>query len=324
MDFDRQMTELQQSVVAQMQRLDMQFFDDLVLAINSTDDQAVLHWHRLARRRTYATAPSSPMGASMAMVGGGTSESWKVDLMQLLGTSELEPAQRKAAFAAMRDWHEPATSGLETIADLERTQAAIFREMAEIKGDGTGKQDYEVFVEPMRRVEENTSRREEVMGELKELNERMVDQVIAALPADAGTRLRRQWREASFPAIYIDPRRVHDKLLATMELEDLEESTRADLLVLHNDYTGRYEMACDQLVVLFEDLPERAMMGKVDLEGLELRDRSLGEAERIRFERDDLSDKTRDRLRNMLTEAQVEAIGGLETSQVPVMHWPGF
>ena len=71
-------------------------------------------------------------------------------------------------------------------------------------------------------------------------------------------------------------------------------------------------------------MPPRPGMGNFNLTKMEEREKAMNQAERIRFERDDLSDKTRDRLRAMLTEEQIELIGGLDVQRGTMMHWPKF
>ena len=60
------------------------------------------------------------------------------------------------------------------------------------------------------------------------------------------------------------------------------------------------------------------------MENIEQRKTDLQTANRIRFQRDDQSDKTRDRLQNLLTTDQIEAIGGLEKAKGLNIHWPNF
>ena len=97
-----------------------------------------------------------------------------------------------------------------------------------------------------------------------------------------------------------------------MELDDLDDSARAELLMVYEDYSRRYEHYCDALVELAKDMPPPMALGKAGTEG-QSAEHLWSEMERVRFERNDLSAKTRDRLRNLLTEQQIQAIGGLNT-----------
>ena len=102
------------------------------------------------------------------------------------------------------------------------------------------------------------------------------------------------------------------------------KTVRADLLLLQQGYSEQYKEQCLGLVDIFESMPPPPGMGSFNLTKMEDRDKAMNQAERIRFERDDLSDKTRDRLRAMLSEEQIEMIGGLDVSKNTTMHWPKF
>ena len=320
---NRDMQALQQDAVEKMRTLDEQFFDDLVLAVENSDDQVVLRWHRLARQRTYAAAPTDPMSTAMAMMGGVGNNGWKIDLMHEIGKINLPHEHRRAALIAMGDWHERATDVAAALADLQREESESMTTMISSSKDPQDI-DMEVAMESMKKMQDISTRRNALRDEQLQRNEVSLRAICDVLPPEMEAQMNLAWDEASYPAVYIDPRGVGDKLLAAMELDGLDETVRADLLLLQQGYSEQYKEQCLGLVDIFESMPPPPGMGSFNLTKMEDRDKAMNQAERIRFERDDLSDKTRDRLRAMLSEEQIEMIGGLDVSKNTTMHWPKF
>ena len=58
-------------------------------------------------------------------------------------------------------------------------------------------------------------------------------------------------------------------------------------------------------------MPRTGNLGSTKIDEHKETEQLWSEMERIHFERNDLSAKTRDRLRNQLTEEQIRSIGGL-------------
>lgn len=320
---NRDMQALQQDAVEKMRTLDEQFFDDLVLAVENSDDQVVLRWHRLARQRTYAAAPTDPMSTAMAMMGGVGNNGWKIDLMHEIGKINLSHEHRRAALIAMGDWHEKTTDVARALADLQLEESESMTVMISSSKDPQDI-DMEVAMESMKKMQDISKRRNALRDEQLQRNEASLRAICDVLPLEMVAQMNLAWAEASYPAVYIDPRGVGDKLLAAMELDGLDESVRADLLVLQQSYSEQYKEQCIGLVDIFESMPPPPGMGSFNLTKMEERDKAMNQAERIRFERDDLSDKTRDRLRAMLSEEQIETIGGLDVPKNTTMHWPKF
>lgn len=128
---------------------------------------------------------------------------------------------------------------------------------------------------------------------------------------------------ASFPAVYRDPHSMTDLLLAASRLDGLDDGVRAELYELRKEYDARYHTYCGRLVEVFERMPPLRTAGFA-MDEIKQREQDRSEADRIRFERDDYSDKIRDRLRNLLTPEQVTIIGGLKPVSSNNLEWPQF
>ncbi|MDG2292233.1 MAG: hypothetical protein P8L37_06210 [Phycisphaerales bacterium] len=310
LDFNATITRLQQESTDGMESLDNQLFDDLILAVENAEDQRLLHWHRLARRRLYDTVNVDPFGDMMMDAGQGGSAIGNVDLMEQLSEVDLSPESRAIALAASQDWHEPATAATAALAQLSRDHSSMMGQLFNAKSGENN--DPQQAMKVWELAKENTARRNVVLDECAARNTKTTEAILAALPPLDAAAFSIAMRKASFPMVYRDPAHMEMKLLAAMELDDLDDNTRAELLMVYEDYSRRYEHYCDALVELAEDMPPPMALGKAGTEG-QSAEHLWSEMERVRFERNDLSAKTRDRLRNLLTEQQIQAIGGLNT-----------
>ena len=323
-EFSNTIGAKQKVSIAQLRELDDQLFDDLVLAIEDADDQIILHWHRLARQRMYAAASGDPMGGIVRAMAPQTSLAGELDFMKILDQLDLDAADRRAALQALVDWHEPATRGVHALAELQNAESKLLNEMMQAKDGFEG--DPEQAMKVWERMKESGRQRQALRQEAKLRNETAAKAVRGVLPDDALARFNRCVRENVYPMIYNDPRHMGDKLMAAMSLDDLDESVRAELLMMHDDYTRRYEACCDRMVEQMLLMPDPKSLGmtKPEPEDFEAFEEAKNESERIKFERDDLSAKIRGRLEILLTEAQIRSIGGLQAPRTTKMPWDKF
>ena len=309
LEFNADIMRLQQESTDGMESLDNQLFDDLILAVENAEDEKLLRWHRLARRRLYDTINVDPFGGMMLSMGQGGSAIGTIDLMQQLTAVKLSSESRAIALAALHDWHEPATEATAAVAELSRTQSEMMGTLMNAK---TGvREDATKAMKVWELIKENTTRRNTLLDECRKRNTLAADAIRAALPSLDAAAFGIAIRKASFPMVYRDPAHVEMQLLAAMELDDLDDNARAELLATYDDYTRRYEEYCGALVELAMDMPPPIAIEKGNDDG-ESAEYLWSEMERVHFERDDLSAKTRDRLRNLLTNEQIQAIGGLK------------
>ncbi|MCH2147941.1 MAG: hypothetical protein MK095_00720, partial [Phycisphaerales bacterium] len=125
LDFNADIMRLQEESTNGMEVLDNQLFDDLILAVENTEGQMLLRWHRLARKRIYDTVNVDPLGDMMMSTGQGGSDIGNVDLMRQLSEAGLSPESRAIAFTAFQEWHEPATEATATLAQLSREYSSM-------------------------------------------------------------------------------------------------------------------------------------------------------------------------------------------------------
>lgn len=322
MDFDRQMKQLVEDARTGMKQLDDQLFDDLVLAIERAEDQVILDWYRMSRERE-RTGGGSMMSNVMGRMEGGMNRGWTVNVFKLVAGIELEPDERRRVLEALADWHRPATELVRRNAALDDSVAGFMNQMMVAQSDGfddAGMERIRALVDEMTAVQEE---QQQVKQDLLDRNRAGVGAMIDVLSNEDGIRLRNAFRMVSFPAVYEDPHAMTDALLAASRLEGLDDEARGAIYELQQEYDARYGTFCEQIVEVFERMPPLRTAG-FSMEHMEERETDRREADRIRFERDDYSDKTRDRLRNLLTAEQVTAIGGLEPATRTTVQWPQF
>ena len=314
---------MQESSIAQLRTLDDQLFDDLVLAIEDADDQRIMRWHRLARERVYAAASGNPMGGVVRAMTPQSSLGGELDFMMILNELDLEPDNRQLALQALVDWHEPATAGVQALAELQETESSMLNEMMLAKNGGDDPQQALKLWEQMK---ESGRQRRALQDEAEVRNARTADAVRTVLRGPDLARFNRTVRVNTYPMIYSDPNHMGDKLMAAMALDGLDESVRAELLDMHDEYTRRYDACCDQMVELQALVPDPKGFGlrmpdDADFKAFE---QAKNDSERIRFERDDLSAKIRGRLQILLSEDQIRSIGGLKAPRTMRMPWDKF
>ena len=324
LEMQKSMDRIQKRARSDMEQLDGQLFEDLVLAVERAEDQVILRWHRQARQRNFALGSGNIMSTVMNMTGGTPNQGWKVDIMHELGRADLEPDARRAGLDALQSWHDPSTETIIRHAELEQQVAELMNGMIALQmGDRNSDEFVENTHQYMTRMTELQEEQLQLKADQLQRNMIAIDAVAGALSvADAG-RLRAAYRVTAFPMVYQDPHAMTDHLLASSRLEDLDEATRGSIHELQTEYDQQYNQYCDQLVEVFEDMPSFRGIG-FSMDHVEEHEKKKREADRIRFQRDDYSDKFRDKLRNLLTDEQVAAIGGLKPATATTMHWPQF
>jgi len=323
-EMEATMDRIQKKARSDMEQLDGRLFEDLVLAVERAEDQVILRWHRQARQRSFALGSGGMMNSVMDMMGGAPNRGWRVDLMLELGRANLEPDARRTGLEALRSWHEPSTEAIIRHAEVEQQVSELMNGMIALQ---MGDRDSDEFVENTRQYMARMTELQEEQLRLKDeqlqRNMTTIDVVTSALPVADAQRLRTTYRVASYPVVYEDPHAMTDHLLASSRLEDLDEATRGSIHELQTEYDQQYNQYCLQLVEVFENMPSFRGVG-FSMDHVEEHEKKKREADRIRFQRDDYSDKVRDKLRNLLTEEQVAAIGGLKPATTTTMHWPQF
>ncbi|MDY7110045.1 MAG: hypothetical protein SYC29_15545 [Planctomycetota bacterium] len=144
---------------------------------------------------------------------------------------------------------------------------------------------------------------------IADINRGTLAQVLAKLPDDAAWTLRYAYSRAAYPDIFDDESSAEPALTATYGLDDLTPQQRRRVSELASEFRREYFQLSRQMVELRRgrDVETMSREGprRQDLE------RELKLA-RLSYDRDELSARTRTRLRLLLTDEQAQRTGQLE------------
>jgi hypothetical protein len=158
---------------------------------------------------------------------------------------------------------------------------------------------------------EEIERLEDVNTSIAAMNERSLGAMEATLADEAAKGvLRVAYQKSAYPEVYSDSRSVEPLMREAMRLGDLTERQRSDLSNLLMEYTGAYYELSQKLIeehASEDELQQNADRGR--FETWEQRRQIRQRIERLEFDRDELSDRTRRRLMLMLTDAQQRELG---------------
>ena len=141
-----------------------------------------------------------------------------------------------------------------------------------------------------------------------ELNRSTLARVSEALPADLAGELRRSYDRVAFRNLFDDPRSAEPLLGSALELPDLTAEQREALAESALGYRADYDAVSERMVAVMREASEAGEdRGRNWQRRLERRNK----LEKLRFDRGELNERTRRRLRAILNEHQIERIGGL-------------
>lgn len=316
-----------------VRELDRAFFDDVALAAVGADDeiaQAKLASLRAMRARMTSMTGEGG-GERFGMPGSrmldrtiddaGTAAS--IDLGWVAMTAELAPKQREELLPSLRAYDAEATPLFEQrMSMMFDVSRAMERRMAEgmnaergdrMPGRGPGRPGGRGgpggFMDEEQRGE--IERLEDVNASIAALNERSLGAMEAALQSEtAAGVLRAAYQRSAYPEVYSDSRSVEPLMRRALRLGDLSERQRSELSNLLMEYTSAYHDLSQRLIeehASEDELQQNADRGR--FETWEERRQIRQRIERLEFDRDELSDRTRRRLMLILTDAQQRELG---------------
>ena len=314
--------QLRRKAIEEITRLDHEFFDDVQSIVSDEHEQTIA---RLQMRRLRQTYNSNAAGAYSS--GPDQSVEASIDLVELVENRRLDNDHVQRIDSILARYEESATDlfrqRFEAQLDFQRAFQKWWGESQALQGDPAAMMEY-------------AQRYQEIMGDASEklgeagrrvatLNRQMIDELIAALPEEAGRSIRRAYDRKAFPSIYNDPVSVDRHLTEALKLEELTEKQREQLDGLAAAYRPEYERLCQAMVANVD----RDGMNPMNFEPVDWQDYQQREEQRqkLRFDRDELSYRAINRLKAVLSPEQIERIGGLpepkegETSIETSISW---
>ncbi|MHC5023197.1 MAG: hypothetical protein ACYTGG_04715 [Planctomycetota bacterium] len=325
----KRLYELRRKAIAAVNALDAEFFEDLQVALLDDEQLPRMERVRLARNRTVYRRASSMAGSGafvsiggpgrsagrrMMLGGMGGSEESNVDLSRLVEDLDLTTEELESSDPVLFSYEQTITDVFRAHYEASmRYQEAMDKLTAESSTtDGQGRRSVRMQGAGAHREIFETDGRaaRDARRQLTNINRSTLENVRKNLSEDAAEELRRAYNREAHPGIYLDPRSAESNLAAALNLPDLSPKQRSELGEAAMTYRAEYDALCEQLV---EATVARDASGDFfDRNRMQIVQEQRRALEKLRFERDELSDGMRVRLRAMLTPEQAARLGGLD------------
>jgi hypothetical protein len=291
--------------------IDNEFFDDVAAAVLAEDQADRLDRVKRARARSVYNRTQYYVGVAY----GGSAES-SIDLSQLVRTLRLSDADLAIVDAGLADYEEQATDAFlqryESALGTNRAQDKWNAEAMAAQADGSNAMSIATKYQSAMGAAQKTLR--EACDVIAKLNRETIDDLAAALPAATAMSLRSTFNRKAYPDIYNDPGNSESAIQSAARLSDLTDTQRSLINDLAADYHPTYLSFCDQMVLASEGANAffGASFSADDWKQWQERQELLA---KLTFDRNELCARTVQRLRTILTESQVERLGGLPDPQ---------
>jgi len=303
--------QLRRRAIETITEVDGAFFDSVATVAGKEREDRVDRLRRDRLRRTFAGSAtgqytidrdqSSEAGIDVAAVAA----SRDLSANEMKRIDEILDVYRDSTIPAFRQRLE-AQLNMQQISDrwAADVQVAVAEDITAVVAL---QQRYQsIMAEP-------TAALEEAEAAIIALNRRTLDEVLVALPHQAARAVRQAYDRAAFPTIFQDPAAVDRHLTAAMGLEDLSLDQRGRLEELAASYRPEYERLsramCEQLG------PSSANVVGFDAEDFRQWQAQQQKMARLRYDRNELNARAITGLKAILTEDQIQRIGGLPEPQ---------
>lgn len=287
--------------------VDNQFFDDVAAAVLAENQADRLDRVKNARARMVHNRSQYYVGVAY----GGSAES-SIDLSRLVRSLRLSDADLAVIDAGLADYEEKATEAFR-----QRYEAALGTNRAQEKWNaeamaaqaegGNGMAIASRYQATMGAAQ--TKLREACDG-ISQLNRKTVDDLATALPSTAAQTLRSAFNRKAFPEIFNDPGNADSSLQSASRLGDVTEEQRRMINDFAAEFHPAYMSLCDQMVLASDGASAYfgASFTQDDWKEWQERQELLS---KLTFDRNELCARTVRKLRTIMTEPQIERLGGL-------------
>ena len=266
-------------------------------------------------------------GIAMMFMGSGTDEGWKVDLRELVTGNSWTPEDPAAFQNALEAWEQAILEPLEELADHRESGMSMTDMIGMSMGDGEKNDD----IDPMKMMKDMMGRqqkRTELIDAANEITDDAASSLSLLLPLDESDAFDLFYGLASVPSIGRDPDLLDPAFEKALTLDSLRMEQREALAGLAADYRASLREVNQQMLGMHRRMPNidmgsmfGAMMpfgdkgeegdGKRMQEQFELQQNLQKQIDRLRAERKDLHQKTREQLKGFLDPTQITR-GGLQ------------
>lgn len=271
----REIRDLRTGFSKRSQEMETAFFDDIQMLL---DDTQMQRWPALERTRR-----------RLDTIGRGLMSGERVDVIRLVEETELTEDQRS-----------PIESILEQYAmDLDREltkRNQVYDEAQNYFGSLEGRPDPTELQDLMDRGRAAAIR-------VRDINERYARQVASALPEEARAGFEDRVKRLSYPQVYRETR-AQQTIAGALGLEDLTDDQRTQIEAIRDSYSRDLTASNDRMVRATREMEETMTVRDMFNRG----GGDRGPMGDLMRERRDLETSVLQRVRGLLTDAQVEQL----------------
>lgn len=274
-------------------------------------------------------------GRNFSFFGGGASQESSIDLAVMVDRLELTGDDRDKTDVVVVEYERTVAAAFRKHyeASMKRQQATdkLTAAMSQNQGGGDGQRRgsgapgggggdrggdrgpgaagsaFRDLMDTQGRVSRETA------GEIVTLNKTTLAQLIEALPPASADGLKLAYNKKAYPNVYQDSRSAGSHLTEALALDDLSPQQRSLIDNIALEFRASYEQMCDQLVKLSAAAPDFTGGGGGGTGGQQRDWQAIADqqraAEKLTFDRDELSDKTLAKLRAVLNDEQSRRLG---------------
>lgn len=281
---------LHREAMKQIIELENSFFDDAQLVVGSHLHHEFERIRQMRVRQAYSgeSAPSVPWAR--------TSDELPVDLSKLIEELRLTGALDEVAEQTLKEYEQQATEMFQEkyFADLDAQELVQLMSASENTR------------EQRNRVSSATSHAGQAASAITQLNRRTLRELTTTLSAHDAMQLEHLYRRRAFPDVFRDEYSAEPLITTAMQLTELGDHQRTRLRDIAMEYRSSYAEITERMVAVHEH--------RVTLDGSRLSRQQRREAsndlERLRFERNEINQRTVRELRSVLNEDQLRRVGG--------------
>ena len=299
---------LRKEVLAKALELDEGLFRDIAgLAAEGKENL-------LAAAKLGRLLESNDESASSRWFGNWTESEQSVNIISVIRSSELPAEERLRMLSSIgakaaeleQAIREARTQALELERDLqimtERNQALYSsgKEVDPVEAQKTGQEWMRL-----------QSRGGQISAKRSELVRAAWESVLASSDGPVRERLQLEYDKLAYPSIFDDPRAATSLIEKALEMQDLSPEQKQELQILHDRYRAEYLTYCRQMI------PSKRVAQPTSGDSAEAREywkeRMAQENanSKVRFDRDERSQRAVSQLRRILSADQAGRIGGL-------------
>lgn len=313
--------DLRHSITEQVIALDREFFESAGAALSgriSKKDAQRLQRER--EREAYIRADTRRVGM-MGMGAFGASSAPTVDLAAVLRDAKLSEETLAAIDGRFDAWDASATDAFrarfETRFGAARENAELERRMTTKSLDDDGRGQVRIAIDSadadFAKIEAINKRAAAADDITRHLNETAIEDMANAIPDAAARRaLLDAWDRKAWPSVFRDRRDIAPFIAKAEGLADLSPETRAALAAAVQEHWTEYRRISDEMIETNRKMqpPSQApgQAVEIDFRAVQARQDTLN---RLRFERDELNERSLRRIKELLTPEQAEQVGSL-------------